>query len=246
MRFLLKPTLGRISLILSICSLLSFWVFYIPNYVMESEPMALTYFRLFFGEFIDFLIIPIAVVFLYYKLRSGKRLSALIPSALALAATRCIMNLPYYYLLETALGSDWIESTLSSVLFNIVIVTIDLAVMLLFTLLVAKLSEFLARKHPEASLDGAENYGVQEALKVITPDERSFFAVSLIVFFYNIASEVIDIAGHLAEYGSFRSSELIFVVSKFVFLIALLVLSYVLQCLLYNCYRKAHKNGQGI
>ena len=247
MNFFLKPRLGRISLMLIIGYFLSFLVFYIPNYIMESAPMSLTYFRLFFGELVSFIAISLAVVFLYHIHLTGKSLVTMSLSALALAATGCIYNLPYYYLYETALGNDWIESTLSSMLICLLIVVIDLLKMLLFTHIAVMMSSVFSKKkvrseHSELILAG--NGGGIMMLEA--PEQRSFFAVSVVIFIYNIIFEIADVVNHLTQYGSFRDSELIFIVSKFIFLVVLMVLCYILQCLLYNCYRKAYKDDKKV
>ena len=88
MNFFFKPRLDRIALLLSCGMLLSFLVFYIPNYVMESEPMALTYFRLFFGELIDFLALALSVTFIYQSYIAGKGRLCLLLSAIALTAVK--------------------------------------------------------------------------------------------------------------------------------------------------------------
>lgn len=247
MNFFLKPKLSRISLVLIIANLVSFLVFYIPNYVMKSEPYALTCFRLFFGEFIAFILISLAVTFMYHEYIAGKSLWRMLLSGVALIATNCIYNLPYYYLLETALGNDWIESTLSSLMINLLIITIDLLKLLLFTLITVKASMLFAKKRSREehsatilSSDGAR------ILALEAPEQKAFFITALCIFVYNVIFEIVDVINHLAQYGSFRSSELIFVVFKFIFLIILLIISYVLQILLYNYYRKAYKNDQGI
>ena len=243
MNFFLKPRLGRISLMLIMGYFLSFLAFYIPNYIMESAPMSLTYFRLFFGELISFIALSLSVVFLYHIHLTGKSLLTLSLSALALAATGCIYNLPYYYLYETALGNDWIESTLSSMFICLLIVAIDLLKMLLFTHIAVMMSSVFSKKkarrdHSELILAG----GGEGIMMLKAPEQRSFFVVSVIIFIYNVIFEIADVVNHLTQYGSFRDSELIFIVSKFIFLVALMVLSYVLQCLVYNVYRKAHNN----
>ena len=242
-----KPRLDRISLVLIIANLVSFLVFYIPNYIMKSEPYALTYFRLFFGEFIAFILLSLAAVFLYHEFIVGKSLIRLLLSASVLAVTNCIYNLPYYYLLETALGSDWIESTLSSLLINLLIFFIDLAKLLLLTLLSAKLSMLFAKSKTREELGKTIINGEGgRILALEAPEQKTLFAVSAAIFLYNVIFEIADVVNHLIQYGSFRNSEIVFIVSKFVFLIAMLVLSYVLQCLLYNYYRKAYKNDQDV
>ena len=247
MNFFLKPKLGRICLTLIIGYFLSLLIFYIPNYVMESTPVALTYLHLFFVEFISFITVSLAVVYLYHLYIIGKPKYALILSAVALAAAGLIYNLPYYYLFETAVGYDWIESTLSSMLICSFIVILDALKMLLFTLIASKLSyRFSGKrersKHSSLILNG-DDKGI---LTLERPEQKAFFGVSLCIFLYSLILEISDVVSHLTQYGSFRNSELIYVVSKFVFIVALLVLSHILQCLLYNCYRKAYKDDKKV
>ena len=214
---------------------------------MESEPLALMYFRLFFGKFAVFILLSLSVVFLYHQFIVGKTLVKIALSALALAATNCIYNLPYYYLLETALGYDWIESTLSSLLINLLIFAIDLTKLLLLTLLAARLSMLFSKKktrkeHSKAILSGDGSH----LLMLEAPEQRALFSSSAAIFLYSVILEIVDVVDHLVQYGSFRNSELIFVVLEFVFIIALMVLSYILQILVYNHYRKAYKNDEEI
>ena len=247
MNFFLKPKLGRISLTLIIGYFLSFLIFYIPNYVMESTPVALTYLHLFFAEFISFITVSLAVVYLYHLYVIGKPKPALILSAVALASTGLIYNLPYYYLFETAVGYDWIESTLSSMLICSFIVILDALKMLLFTLIASKLSYRFSGKRERSAHSALILKGDGRGVMMLErPEQKAFFGVSLCIFLYSMILEVSDVVSHLAEYGSFRNSELIFIVSKFVFIVVLLILSYVLQCLLYNCYRKAYKDDKKV
>lgn len=247
MSFFLKPKLGRLSLLFVIANALAFLVFYIPNYVVLSEPMAITYLRIFLGEAVSFLIIPLSVTFIYYEFIIGARMLRLVLSALALVSTKCTYNLLYYYLFETALGYDWIESTLSSIGISILIVAVDLSLTLLLSFGAIRLAMLLTKKRSRD--DFSKEHGIYDSIPIMTmqsPWQVSFFAASAAIFLYNIIIEIIDIANHLAEYGEFRSSELIFVVSKLVFFVILLLISYVLQCLLYNYYRKAQENDQTV
>jgi hypothetical protein len=75
-----------------------------------------------------------------------------------------------------------------------------------------------------------------------TPEYKALFTVSLITFIYKMVFEVIDIAAHLAEFGSFRSSELLYVVLRLVFFVILLLVSYILQALLYKTYNKGEND----
>lgn len=243
--FFLKPKLGRICLTLIIGYFLSLLIFYIPNYVMESTPIALTYLHLFFAEFISFITVSLAVVYLYHLCIIGKPKYDLILSAVALGATGCIYNLPYYYLFETAVGYDWIESTLSSMLICSFIASLDALKMLLFTLIASKLSYRFSGKRERNAHSALILKGDGKGVTMLErPEQKAFFGVSLGIFLYSLIFEISDVVSHLVQYGSFRNSELIYVVSKFVFLIILLISSYVLQCLLYNCYRKAHKDDK--
>lgn len=237
MSFLFKPRRMSIASLLMIISLLSFLVFYIPNYIiftMADEPLWLTYFRLFFGEAVDFLVITLSVSFIVF--RSSEKFSwRIFPlDALVLAATRCIYNLPYRYLDATANGNDWIESSRLSIGINLATVAFDTLVFMLFSYLALKLISLFSA-HGKGEDTGILSLG--------TPEYKALFSVSLLVFIYNVIFEVIDIAVHLVEYGSFRTSELIYVVSKLSLFVILLLVSYILQTLLYNYYRKESENA---
>ena len=159
---------------------------------------------------------------------------------LALSATRCVINLPYYYLYETALGNDWIESTLLSFGINAVILLLDFLLIFGIALGIDALTNRLSRGDAALPLDSVR--GSVAALD--TPEYKSLFLVSVAVFLLNIFSEIVDVVEHLTNYGSFRSSELIFIICKFAFLVILLAFSYVLQTILYNSYRKAYANDR--
>lgn len=239
MNLFFKPRLDRIALLLACGTLLSFLVFYIPNYVMESEPMALTYFRLFFGEAVDFITLALSVTFIYQSYIAGKERLGLLLSSLALAAVKCVYNLPYYYLLETAIGYDWIESTRSSLLINLLVVAIDLAKILLLSLLAVKLSGvFSGAKDKAAHISAIKSGSGDGVMMLAHPEQKAFFSVSLAILIYKLIFEIVDVISHLAEYGSFRTSELIFIVSKLAFFVLLMLVSYILQTLIYNYYRK--------
>ena len=81
------------------------------------------------------------------------------------------------------------------------------------------------------------------AVTVSAPEHKAFFLIALVSFVINIAYEIFDIVNHLEIYGSFRQSEINFIVFKFVFFIALLAFCYILQTIVYNSYRKVFKNA---
>ena len=238
MRYFTKNKVGAVAAMLSIISLASFLVFYIPNYVIPSEPVWLFYFRIYFGEAASFVVAPLAVTLILYRLTRGGKFTALILPAVALSATRCIIHLPYYYLLETAVGNDWIESTTLSLGINLIILILDSSLILGLAYGAYKLCARLTKKM------GADDsaYSLSGVLALSRPEYVALFSTTLVIFIINIITEALDVAEHLESYGTFRSSELIFVVSKFILLIALLAISYVLQALLYNSYRKADEN----
>lgn len=245
MRFFVKPRVFSLVALLLILNTLSFWVFYIPNYILEYEPRALSYFRLLFGELIGFLIIPLSSTLVYYLYASGKSSASLILPSLALAATKCVLNLPYYYLFETALGGDWTESVLFSLGMNALILALDTALILALSVGGVHLSARFAGKKDKNSffeLRLTEDWSAR-AVTVSAPEHKAFFLIALVSFVINIAYEIFDIVNHLEIYGSFRQSEINFIVFKFVFFIALLAFCYILQTIVYNSYRKVFKNA---
>jgi hypothetical protein len=236
-----KPRLRGLATMLMIASFLAFLAFYIPNYIIydgitKFVPEGLYYFYTFFGELVSFLLVPLSVSFILYRYSVGGSARSLILPALALAATKCVYNLPYYYLYETAYGSDWMESTTASLLLNLLYVTLDLAIILLLTWVAAKIVCALAKRKRDDADDEPR------ITMLNTPEYKALFTVSLITFIYKMVFEVIDIAAHLAEFGSFRSSELLYVVLRLVFFVILLLVSYILQALLYKTYNKGEND----
>ena len=104
-------------------NLLTFCLFYIPNYVLMLNVEWVEYFRIFFNKFFEFLLPAVAatVLFLGYP-RDG--LKKTITRAFCLSLPRIIYLLPYYYLYYILNFYDSIEAiTLSALvtLFGVVL-----------------------------------------------------------------------------------------------------------------------------
>lgn len=244
-----KKLYGISAAVLCAVNLILFLMFYIPIYVLELGSEGWDYFRYFFTEAVEFIIPPLASAVLFFgAVRDGTR-SVLLRAAV-LSLPRLVYIFPYYYLYETAYGNDWIESIFLSFLISIagiIVMWLHLIVLLAVIYLTARaliVRELLSalpplkREKANKELRLTLNENAVKALPTRLSDKGLFnltlpcvagvFAACFLEFIISMLTEIGYIISHLAEYGSFRSSELVYTISKFILIFLLLFTAHAL------------------
>lgn len=231
--------------------LFTFLILYLPIYVFETSADTL-----YVLGYVNYALFDVAARFLVpvllgtLLLLASPRLDRVRVAlyAIPLSLPSLFYTLPYYYLVATENGSDWQESLGYSVLYSL----IELIVLSLNTALVylvarlCSLSESKKRLLGELPPKRRENLSADEREKIITAsekelteslDKRGFFDFSIPfvkgIFFGAFTQfslfaiyEIWSIISHLMDFGDFRTSELLYVIGKFVIIFLLLFASH--------------------
>lgn len=234
-------------------NLLLFLLFYIPRYVLFVENDAWYYFYTFFTRLIEFLLPTLSATLLFVK-STEQSTGRLFVYGAWFTIPRFIYYFPYYYLYETAYGSDWIESILYSLLTNLVLLPIYFLhimglyfIMSLFARRTVK-REVIAKnpQYGKADLSRREDARLGEMVRLRLYDDMaregmfnfdltasfSILLGCIAEFVYRLIFECVDAVGYLIEYaGSYRTREIIYMVCSFTFILVELVAAYIIAYL---------------
>lgn len=238
---------------LVLINLLLFLIFYIPNYILEASSIAWDYFNHFLTRLFEFILPAISAVLLFVGAKNGSTRQALI-SAIWLSLPRFIYLFPYYYLYETAYGSDWIESITISFLINILVIALYWAhLVALYLIMLCSARSMIKRtiitEYPKAYAEKIPKDALPEFNKriyselsremkrdgIFNLDLTVSFAIMLgciAEFVYRLALECVDAISFLIEYaGTYRTDEIIYMIFSFAFILLEALIAYVLCCL---------------
>lgn len=228
---------------LSFCAvnLVSFLIFFIPNYVIEADIGWFEYVRLFFNKFVEFALPPIAACLLMSAYFDGGIKKSLI-CAIYLALPRIIYLLPYYYLYHIAYGYDSIESICLSGLvtvFGVALMWAHITVLFLLARMIAimAITKSLANDLPpavqksipidikkmlnkQAKKAFGEQINFSDAFDFDEPLTLGIFVTVFGEFIVNLIREIADTVVYLVNYaGYYRIDEIIYIMGSFIFLI---------------------------
>ncbi len=238
---------------LVLINLLLFLIFYIPNYILEASSIAWDYFNHFLTRLFEFILPALSAVLLFVGAKNGNTRQALI-SAIWLSLPRFIYLFPYYYLYETAYGSDWIESITISFLINILVIALYWAHLVALYLImlcsarsmikktiITEYPKVYAEKIPKDALPEFNKRIYSELSRemkrdgIFNLDLTVSFAIMLgciAEFVYRLVLECVDAVSFLIEYaGTYRTDEIIYMIFSFAFILIEALIAYVLCCL---------------
>lgn len=215
--FVMKKLICRASLIFSAVNLVLFLISFIPIYVMELEelPQWYSYFTMYSSEVVTWLLpcssaVITCVIFTGYGMRD-----ALI-RAIPLALTNLVYTIPYYYLIGIAYRLDSIESILLSL-------GVSTAYVALFYALAALLffaAKFILGRSGASLCDG-------DPLDLSSAATLAVFTISAGEFLIRLVIELWQAAEYFIEYfGDYRGDDILYMVIRFVFLLAMLFISH--------------------
>ena len=219
------------SLLCAIC----YFLFHFNNYLLFDGELSayaalydtLEYVRYAVSDMIFFLIPTVSAVLLLPQL-FNERAYKLYPLAFLLSLSEVFYNIPYYYIYHIAYGYDSIESISISVPLSLLI-SLVLAIYSLTLAYVAKLV-FLRRGGKLAAYPARTGYfSLSSGVGLST-----FFAV-FIHFVICFIRELIDAVTFFIEYAdSYRIGELIYILGRFVFILALMLIAHAVCIFVHN------------
>ena len=248
-----KRFFGIASALAILVNLILFLIFYIPNYILEADSTARDYASYFFTRLVEFILPTLSAVLIFIDSVGKSPRSALI-GAIWLSLPRFIYLFPYYYLYETAYGSDWIESILISLLINLLIISIYwLHVVLIYLVILYSSQRLIKREiigeYPKSYAEKIPDSALTEFNKRVSDrmlsevrrdgifnfDLTVTFAIMLgciAEFVYRFVLECVDAISYLAEYaGTYRSEEIVYMIFSFAFIVLEVIIAHLLCCL---------------
>lgn len=209
-------------LIFSGVELLFFLAFYVSNFIVGNDGITPVweYIRYFADDLITFLFPPIvAGVMLIGKQFFGFGHVSLF--TLPLAASRLFYYVPYYYLYHLFMGFDSVEAILLSLAMSVLFTALTY-LWIIFMVFIG--SVVLTKQCVKCGTDprfALKNHSITDLGE---PIAAATFCVVMISFIADFIQEVINTVSYLLEYvGTYRTSEIIYIVFCFAFLIVKLL-----------------------
>ena len=235
----------RWFLIFAAAEILLFTAFYLNNFIFEYTSVIekLEYVRIFADDLIHFAIpcLSATVLFIHYK--NGGVRSVYIGS-LYLVLSRLFYTVPYYYLYHIYVGYDSVESILASLLVSVLICVVTYLWILLLMLIGNVALSFKCKKIGASQPSSLCEY---ELIDLNSPATFATLAMIFVAFIAELAEEIINTVTYLIDYsGTYRTSEIIYIVFCFVFLIVKLLFTHILSVIVRKIILKLRANHQSI
>lgn len=248
-----------------LANLIAFLVYFIPDYVIESDIGNWEYVRLFFNKLVEFAFptIAAALVFLDYPATGLKR--TLIRAA-GFALSRMVFLLPYYYLYFMNVYKYSVEAiSLSAIVtvFGALLFWVHISLLFIIIRLVA--DSLIVRQYAkELPLNQQKNMPkdvkkglfkkADASLSCYMSDSGMFdftkpiiagiFASTFAEFLINFVKELFETITYLIGYaGSYRTVEIIYITSSFLFLVVELLSVHAICYFLKNVSVKKNFNS---
>ncbi len=206
------------TLLLLLSYFLSFLVYYLPSFVIESD--ALAYFSVFFRRCV-YLLIPICAAYVAFIVSTVLGVRWAVTRLIPMTAARMVYLLPLFYLMLLSEGFDSIEG----VTIGLALALGEAAIAYALTLLVF----FAMRMIQGYKRDGERSTDLlpQDAFDLSNRTSLAAFAVSCAAFSYFFICEIVDTVKYVVDYsGYYRSGEIIYIVISFIYDILLLFIYY--------------------
>ena len=261
----IKKILFTTALSFIFINIVTFCMFYIPNFViMELSNLIYESLRIlttFLTKFFDFLM-PVAAAAVLFAFRNRIGIKKTLLCGLILSLPRIFYILPYYYLQFWIYGSDSIEAvTLAAFasLFGIAVFFGETILLLYIIRTFARLpilKELKSKlplnhqKNTPKNIMSELKKNADDALKELSPNRAAFnlnspitigvLAASFAEFFISFVFELSDFIGYLIEYvGDYRTGEIIEFTAYLVFLAVELLATHAICCFILNFIKKS-------
>ena len=207
-------------------NILRFLLYYISTYITESA--AMIYISSYFSE-ITYMLFPlITAAFIHstYKKHSfGKAMLLAIPFSLVE-----ILYLFPYRACELAYdGYEITVTLLFAILIALITVILNYAKALFLLFIIIFLTRIFAKPKSKRKNDLNDSLADCGAFDFSNPETKGIFAASLNVFILSLISEIIDTVSFLLSYsGTYRTGEILYILFRYVFILAMLIISHAL------------------
>lgn len=206
------------TLILLLSYFLSFLIYYIPNFAVESEVLA--YISTFVRRCV-YLLIPISAAYIALIGASFLGVKWAVLRLIPMMLVRMIYLLPLFYLMLLADGFDSIEGLLIGLGLSLgeALIAYGLTLLLFFAM------RFIQgyKRDTDTSCDLLPSNWLDLSNKT----NLACALVSLAAFLYFFVSEIIDTVLYIIKYnGYYRTGEIIYIIFSFIYDIALLFVYY--------------------
>ncbi|MBE6645503.1 MAG: hypothetical protein E7612_09060 [Ruminococcaceae bacterium] len=226
-----KQYIKKGALIFALVNFLTFFVYYFCVYTLSNQ--FTLYFYFYFSELTE-AVLPVAASCVLFVLSAKYNIKKTFLNSLFFSLTWILYFFPYYafeYAYEmldiyTVLAFSAIHTVFMTLVIYIEI-TILYLLMIFLTEKIAKRSGIPYRRE--------EILKKSNALDFSNPITVGVFSASAAVFVYNLTNEIIDTVSFLLDVeGAYESGEIIYIVFRYLFILALLMLSHFAAMLIKN------------
>ncbi len=206
------------TLILTAAYFVTFLIYYLPSFVFESE--VLSYISSFLRKGL-YLLIPTCAAFVAFIVSTANGVRWAVTRLIPMTLSRIIYLLPIFYLMLLSEGYDSIEGVTIGLAISIGEAAIAYGV----TVLVFFLMRFIQGYKREGARES--DLTSDDAFDLSNKTSLGAFIVSAVAFLYFFIAEIVDTVKYIVEYsGSYRTGEIVYIVTSFIFDIALLFVYY--------------------
>ncbi len=227
--------------------LVSFLIIYIPNYMVETTGVAVTYIVNFADKLFRFVLPLLSATMLFISCTEPRR--ELIPRLALMSISSLAYNLPYYYLVYLAQGNDSLEALLLSSLASLAEYLFFALLSALFYFIMRYATVIAARRDSIKALPPAYREHITKDLRkqldrdsikalpehilksrtvdLTSPVTFGIFCACFVQFALHLTNELISIVAYLIEYlGDYRESEVLYIIIVLIFIFAALFISH--------------------
>jgi len=220
MTYELKAANKRASLIFFLLNFINFLVFYIFEYLLESD--ALGYISSYFSTFVGSLFPILAVsfsIFTYTSRSFGRAASKMIIFVLY----RLIYLLLYYYIFYIEAGYDTTDSIILSLLHSFIILLLTYGECIILLWVCVFITKKVSRGASDAFISGLS---ASSPFDLSVPLTLGIFAAAAVRFVTNLTVEIVNTVIFIIDFsGSIRLGEVFYIVFSFIFVLLILLAS---------------------
>lgn len=230
-----KPMIRKYAIILAVANLITFAVYHTALYVFRTQATLYVYF--YFSELMNTILPVVSAVGLlaaYASCGANKPLLYCLYFSLT-----SLLNYFPYYAYEYAyqgyeIGTVLTFASLEGVFMTAAVYARTLALYLLMLFALTRFS-----KHKVLTKDAI--FKKTDILDFQHPVTFSLFTASIASFIYNLVLEIIDTVSYIREVeGSFEVGEIIYIMMRYVFILALMFISHAVAVFVKNKLTVGH------
>lgn len=205
--------------------LVRFLLYYISTYLAQS--VALTYISLYFSEIV-YLFLPLLTAALLIKPYADGGFPKSLILAIPISLAEIIYILPYRLFELAYQGYEIGETLFFSIIITLITLMLNYLRLLLLLSIIIFLTRLFAKSQKQKASAFAPSLEDKDPFDFSRPLTKGIFGASLTVFAFALISEIIDTVNFLLVYsGNYRMSEVLYMLFRYVFILAVLITSHV-------------------